>query len=80
MDFPEAKEADWSKIPKGEILKLNQWFLASTRHQGYEFLLDLVRSFLKSYAKSNHHREKMVTWKYNHIDKIGRKDDSILSS
>jgi hypothetical protein len=51
MDLPEAKEADWSKIPKGEILKLNQWFLA-VKDYNYYWLLDLVRSMLKRYAKS----------------------------
>jgi len=51
MDLPEAKEADWSKIPKAEILKLNQWFLA-VKDYHYDFLLDSIRSTLKSYAKS----------------------------
>ena len=51
MDLPEAQEADWSKIPKGELLKLNQWFLA-VKDYNYYWLLDLVRSMLKRYAKS----------------------------
>ena len=53
MDFPEAKEADWSKIPKSEILQLNKYFMAATRHEGYEYLLNLVRSTLASYAKGS---------------------------
>jgi hypothetical protein len=52
MDLPEAKETDWSKIPKNEILQLNQWFMAATRYEGYDFLLNIVRSTLASYAKS----------------------------
>jgi len=52
MDLPEAKEADWSKIPKAEIFQLNQWFLA-VKNYNYYFLLDFVRSTLKSYAKSD---------------------------
>jgi hypothetical protein len=50
MDLPEAKEADWSRIPKAEILKLNQWFQAG-KDYNYEWLLDLVRSTLKNYTK-----------------------------
>lgn len=52
MDLPEAKEADWSKIPKAELFQLNQWFLA-VKDYHYYFLLDFIRSTLKSYAKSN---------------------------
>jgi hypothetical protein len=50
MDLPEAKEADWSRIPKAEILKLNQWFQAG-KDYNYDWLLDLVRSTLKNYTK-----------------------------
>jgi hypothetical protein len=50
IDLPEAQEADWSKIPKREILRLNQWFLA-VKDYNYHWLLDLVRSTLKRYAK-----------------------------
>ena len=52
MDLPEAQEADWSKIPKAELFQINQWFLAVKNHH-YYFLLDFIRSTLKSYAKSN---------------------------
>jgi len=52
MDLPEAKEADWSKIPKGEIFQLTKWFMVATRYEGYDFLLNIVRSTLASYAKS----------------------------
>jgi hypothetical protein len=52
MDLPEAKEADWSKIPKNEILKLNQWFLA-VKDYHYDFLLDSIRTTLASYTKSS---------------------------
>jgi len=51
MDLPEAKEADWTKIPKAEILRLNQLFQLATT-TGYDWLLDIVRSTLKSYEKS----------------------------
>ena len=61
MDLPEAKEADWSKIPKNEILQLNQWFMAATRHEGYDFLLNIVRSTLASYAKSGEHMKPKET-------------------
>ena len=50
MDLPEAKEADWNRIPKAEILRMNQYFRAAVDF-GYDWLLDLVRSTLKSYTK-----------------------------
>jgi len=50
MDLPEAQEVDWTKIPKEEILQLNQWFLA-VKNYNYYFPLDLIRSTLASYAK-----------------------------
>jgi hypothetical protein len=71
MDLPEAKEADWSKIPKNEILQLTKLFMAATRHEGYDFLLNIVRSTLASYAKSGENvkpketkslKEKIKDW------------------
>jgi hypothetical protein len=45
MDLPEAKEADWSKIPQAEILKLNRWF-QTIKDYNYHWLLEVVRSTL----------------------------------
>lgn len=79
MDLPEAKEADWSKIPKNEILQLNKWFMAATRHEGYDFLLNIVRSTLASYAKSGKNikpkktkslKETIIAWIQNKQDKV----------
>ena len=73
MDLPEAKEANWNRIPKAEILKLNQRFLAAKNHN-YHWLLDLVRSTLKSYAKSGDYaeskslKEKTKEWLSAHKD------------
>ena len=39
------------QFEKAEIFKLNQWFQA-VKDYNYYWLLDLVRSTLKSYAKS----------------------------
>jgi hypothetical protein len=60
MDLPEAQEADWSKIPKREIIKLNQWFLAFKDYH-YDFLLDPIRSTLASYAKSSNNKKTEKT-------------------
>lgn len=52
MDLSEAQKADWNRIPKREILRLNQQFqIAKEFNLG--FLLDLVRSTLKRYEKSD---------------------------
>ena len=47
MDLPEAKEADWSKIPKNEARRLYQMFLASSFPHTH-WLLDDVRTTLAS--------------------------------
>jgi len=52
MDLPEAKEADWSKIPEREVLRLNQMFLM-VKDFHYYWLLDFVRTKLARYAKSS---------------------------
>jgi len=52
MDLPEAKEADWSKIPEKEILRITQTFLMAKELE-YYWLLDLVRTRLAKYAKSS---------------------------
>ena len=51
-DLPEAKEADWSRIPKNEIQRLNRIFIASGFRDAH-WLLDDVRTTLASYAKSS---------------------------
>ncbi|MCW4038522.1 MAG: hypothetical protein NWF13_07295 [Candidatus Bathyarchaeota archaeon] len=51
MDLPEAQEADWTKIPKREIHRLNQQFQLA-KDLNLNFLLDIVRTTLKSYEKS----------------------------
>jgi hypothetical protein len=51
MDLPEAQEADWSKIPKREIRRLNQQFQIALLFN-LDMLLDMVQTTLKSYEKS----------------------------
>ncbi|MCJ7633654.1 hypothetical protein MUP77_14850 [Candidatus Bathyarchaeota archaeon] len=53
MDLPEAKKADWTRIPREEIDYINRLWGAFQLGKGYEFLLDPIRSTLASYAKSN---------------------------
>ena len=50
MDLPEAKEADWSRIPNREIHRLNQQFHAAML-LNLDMLFDMVRTTLKSYEK-----------------------------
>ena len=67
MDLPEAKEADWSRIPKEEILLINKLWSAFSRH-GFDWPLDIVRSKLASYAKNDDNikskslKEKSKEW------------------
>lgn len=74
MDLPEAKEANWNKIPKEMIIKLNQWFQASKDFNAPWFL-DFARSFLASYAKNSENiktkenkslKEKIKEWFSSH--------------
>ena len=51
MDLPEAQEADWNRIPKREIRRLNQQFQFALLFN-LDMLLDMVRTTLKSYEKS----------------------------
>jgi hypothetical protein len=53
MDLPEAKEADWSKIPKNEIRRLNQYFILAKEWKDMSWLMNELRSTLASYAKSS---------------------------
>jgi hypothetical protein len=62
MDLPEAKEADWSRIPKSEVRRLYKMFLLSTNRYTH-FVLDDVRTTLASYAKSDEHIENHVETK-----------------
>jgi hypothetical protein len=67
MDLPEAKEADWSKISKREIRRLNQQFQGAMLFN-LDILLDIVRTTLKSYKKSDNSKktksliEKIKEW------------------
>lgn len=51
MDLPEAQEANWNRIPKREIRRLNQQFQVAILFN-LDMLLDMVRTTLKSYEKS----------------------------